>query len=105
MKIGGDFTKLAALEARYHKTCHASYIKQYTYTKKQNDLALCVNAFINFDNEYFNPLITSGGAVNMQTLLQKYQEQLIINGISTSDTEKCRAEELKNVSPARMVVA
>ena len=95
MKIGGDFTKLAALEARYHKTCHASYIKQYTYTKKQNDLALCVNAFINFDNEYFNPLITSGRAVNMLTLLQKYQEQLIINGISTSDTEKCRAEELK----------
>ena len=95
MKIGGDFTKLAALEARYHKTCHASYIKHNTNTKKQNDLALCDNAFINFDNEYFNPLITSGRAVNMQTLLQKYQEQLIINGISMSDTEKCRAEELK----------
>ena len=30
MKIGVDFTKLEALEARYHKTCHASNIKQYT---------------------------------------------------------------------------
>ena len=71
MKIGGDFTKLAALEARYHETCHTLYIKEYTYTKKQNDLALYDNPFINFDNEYFNQLIKSGRAVNMQTLLQK----------------------------------
>ena len=77
MKIGGDFTKLAALEVRYHKTCHASYIKQYTDTKKQNDLALYDNAFINFDNEYFNPLVKSGRVENEQTLLQKYQEQLM----------------------------
>ena len=54
MKIGGDFTELAALEASYQKTCHVSYIKQYTYTKKQNDRALYDNAFINFDIEYFN---------------------------------------------------
>ena len=73
MEIGGDFTKLAASEARYHKTCHASYIKQYTYTKKRNDLALYDNAFINFNNEYFNPLIKSRRAVNMRPLLQKYQ--------------------------------
>ena len=98
MKIGGDFTKLAALEGRYHKTCHASYIKQYTYTKKQNDLALYDNAFINFDNEYFNPLIKSGRAVNMRTLLQKYQEQLIINDISTSDAENYCTEKLKKTS-------
>ena len=95
MKIGGDFTKLVALEARYYKTCHASYIKQYTYTKKQNNLALYDNAFINSDNEYFNPLIKSGRAVNMRTLLQKYQEQLIINGISTSDAENYRVEKFK----------
>ena len=95
MKIGGDFMKLATLEARYYKTCHASYIKQYTYTKKQNDLVLYDNAFINFDNEYFNPLIESGRAVNMRTLLQKYQEQLLINDISTSDAENCRADKLK----------
>ena len=57
MKIGGDFTKLAALKARYHKTCHASYTKQYTYAKKQNDLVLHDNAFVNFENECFNPLI------------------------------------------------
>ena len=61
--------------------------------KKQNDLALYDNAFINFDNEYFNPLIKSGRAVNMGTSLQKYQEQLIINGISTSDAENYRAEK------------
>ena len=53
------------------------------------------NAFVNFDNEYFNPLIKTGRAVNMRTLLQKYQEQLLINGISTSDAENYRAEELK----------
>ena len=63
MKIGGDFTKLAALEARYHKTCHVSYIK-HTYTKKQNDLAVYDNAFINFDDKYFNPLIKSTAAVD-----------------------------------------
>ena len=95
MKIGGDFTKLAASEARYHKTCYASYIKYYNYTKKQNDLALYDNAFMNFENEYFNPLIKSGRAVNMRTLLQKHQEQFIINGISTSDAENYRAEKLK----------
>ena len=75
MKIGGDFTELAALEVSYQKTCHVSYIKQYTYTKKQNDRALYDNAFINFDIEYFNLLIKCGRAVNMRTLLQKYQEQ------------------------------
>ena len=75
MKIGGDFTELAALEARYQKTCHVSYIKQYTYTKKQNDRELYNNAFINFDIEYFFLLIKCGRAVNMRTLLQKYQEQ------------------------------
>ena len=95
MKIGGDFTKLTASEARHHKTCYASYIKYYNYTKKQNDLALYDNAFINFENEYFNPLIKSGRAVNTRTLLQKYQEQLIINGISTSHAENYRAEKLK----------
>ena len=52
------------------------------------------NAFVNFDNEYFNPLIKTGRAVNMRTLLQKYQEQLLINGISTSDAENYRAEKL-----------
>ena len=71
MKIGADFTKLATLEARYHKTSHASYVKQYIYTKKQNDLVLYDNAFINCDNKYFNPLIKSGRAANMQPLLQK----------------------------------
>ena len=95
IKIGGDFTKLATLESRYHKTCHASYIKRYTYTKKENDLALYNNAFINFDNKYFNPLIKSGRAVNMRTLLQKYQEQLLTNGISTSDAENYHSEKLK----------
>ena len=95
MKIGGDFTKLAVLEARYHKTCHALSIKQYNYTKKQNDLALYDNALINFHNVYFHPLIKSGRAINMRTLLQKYQEQHIINGISPSDAENYRAEKLK----------
>ena len=83
------------LESRYHKTCHASYIKRYTYTKKENDLALYNNAFINFDNKYCNPLIKSGRAVNMRTLLQKYQEQLLTNGISLSDAEHYHSEKLK----------
>ena len=79
----------------FRETCHASYTKQYTYSKKLNDLALYDNAFINFDNEYFNPLIKSGRAVNIRTLLQKYQEQLLIDGISKSDAENYRAEKLK----------
>ena len=33
----------------------------------------------------------------MRTLLQKYQEQIIINGISTSDAENYRAEKLKKL--------
>ena len=82
MKIGGDFTKLATLEVRYHKTCHALYIKQYADTKKQNDLALYDNAFINFDNEYFNPLVKSGRIENVPTLLQKYHEQLMVSHLS-----------------------
>ena len=53
MKVGSDFTKLASLEARYHKACHALYIKQYAYSRKQHDLGFCDNAFINFGNEYF----------------------------------------------------
>ena len=27
-KVGGDFSKLPALEARYHKNCHAAYTKR-----------------------------------------------------------------------------
>ena len=48
-----------------------------------------------FDKEYSNPLIKSGRAVNMRTLLQKYQEQFIINGIFLSDVKNYRAEKLK----------
>ena len=44
---------------------------------------------------YCNPLIKSGRAVNMRTLLQKYQEQLLTNGISTSDAEHYHSEKLK----------
>ena len=38
MKIGSDFTKFEALETSYHKTCHASYIKQYTLFQEINVL-------------------------------------------------------------------
>ena len=87
-------TKLAALGASYHKTYHACYLKQYAYKEKPNGVALYDAVLINLDSEYFNPLMKSGRTVNRQILLQKYQEQFIINNSTASDVEIYHAERL-----------
>ena len=38
LKVCGDFSKLPALEARYHKSCHAAYIKQAPPRKLMDSL-------------------------------------------------------------------
>ena len=37
-KVGGDFSKLPALEARYHKNCHAAYTKRSVENDSQKSL-------------------------------------------------------------------
>ena len=73
MKIGGDFSKLPALEARYHKDFHALYMKNKRSSsggKSPYDQA--------FDRlvDYLMPLLNNGRATEMSNLLDKYKEFL-----------------------------
>ena len=93
MKIGGDFSKLPALEARYHKDCHALYMKNKLSSsgrKSPYDEA--------FDRlvDYLMPFLNNGRATEMSNLLDKYKEFLSeIESEDDIDPNSYRTERLK----------
>ena len=93
MKIGGDFSKLPALEAQYHKDCHALYMKNKRSSsggKSPYDEA--------FDRlvDYLMPLLNNGRATEMSNLLDKYKEFLSeIESKDDIDPNSYRTECLK----------
>ena len=91
-KIGNDFSKLPALEARYHKECYASYLKpdQVTGTPVNNyDIA-----FQSF-KLYLDSKLNDNRAVTFDVLMEKFKECLIEAGISEIDSEKYQGKHLK----------
>ena len=71
MKIGGDFSKLSALEARYHNDCHALYMKNKR--SSSGGMSPYDEAFDRFV-DYLMPLLYNGRAIEMSNLLDKYKE-------------------------------
>ena len=59
-KVGGDFSKLPALEARYHKNCHAAYTKRSL--EKMTHKNHYDEAFLNF-TPYLDGLLNDFRAI------------------------------------------
>ena len=73
LKIGGDFSVLPALEARYHNKCHSAYIKSdYVNVGTSGEYDGAFNVFL----QYISPLLKSGRAVQMSSLTKKFKDIL-----------------------------
>ena len=72
-KIGYDFSKLPALEAKYHKNCYLSYFKSTETTNDKSTVHdICFSKLV---SEIDNDLIT-GRALSVNNLLARYKELL-----------------------------
>ena len=94
LKIGGDFSKLPALEARYHKECHSAYTKE-TFQKKYIDPSAYENAFEIFRTDFEKQILIEKRAVSMDKLLKKYRYCLIQCELMEEEAEKYEAKRLK----------
>ena len=73
LKIGGDFSKLPVYEARYHPSCYKLYMKPIERTPKiesSHDVAFSKLL------EYMDPVIESGRALSLKTLLSHFKDNL-----------------------------
>ena len=68
-KVGGDFSKLAALEARYHKNCNAAHTKRSV--EKMTHKNHYDEAFSDF-TPYLVDLLNDFRAIKLSSLLTKY---------------------------------
>ena len=93
MKIDGDFSKLPALEARYHKDCHALYMKnKLSSSGGKNPYDEAFDRLV----DYLVPLLYNGRATEMSNLLDKYKEFLSeIESEDDIDPTSYRTEHLK----------
>ena len=71
-KIGGNFEDLPALDAKYHLKCYVKYTKG---TKPSNELSVHDVAF-DILCDQINLQLEEGRAIELPTLLSKYQEIL-----------------------------
>ena len=69
-KIGGDFSRLPALEAKYHSRCYNAYMKKKEVS--QTEISVHQICFDMLTNEMDKHLST-GRALNIQDLLSKYK--------------------------------
>ena len=88
----GDFTKLIALEARYHKGCHSLYInvKKQSSTQSQSFYDDALHEMM----EDVMPELEMGKALDINNLLLKYQTHLT-KYLSDEDAHKYTRQKLK----------
>ena len=91
LKVGGDFSKLPALEARYHRACHAAYTKP-CYQKSKNYFDEAFETF----RIYFDKLLCDGRAVLMDILLKQYKVFLANSGQLVESLESYTIPKLKD---------
>ena len=93
MKIGGDFSKLPALEARYHKDCHPLYMKnKRSSSGRKSPYDEAFDCLV----DYLMPLLNNGRATEMNNLRDKYKEFLSeIESEDDIDPNSYRTEHLK----------
>ena len=96
LKIGGDFSKLPVYEARYHPSCYKLYMKPIERTPKiesSHDVAFSKLL------EYMDPVIESGRALSLKTLLSHFKDNLRdsdYQGYESYTTQKLKAKLLKH---------
>ena len=73
-KVGGDFSKLPAMEARYHKNCHAAYTKHSV--EKMTHKNHYDEAFSNF-----TPYLDDFRTIKLSSILTKYIDLLAESGL------------------------
>ena len=93
LKIGGDFSVLPALEARYHNKCHSAYIKSdYVKVGTSGEYDGAFNVFL----QYISPLLKSGRALQMSSLTKKFKDILREHSdVSEDQTNSFRTSTLK----------
>ena len=92
-KVGGDFSKLPALEARYHKNCHAAYTK--CSVEKMTHKNHYDEAFSNF-TPYLDELLNEFRAIKLSTILTKYINLLVESGLEEDTANNYVAQCLKD---------
>ena len=73
-KFGGDFSKLPAYDAKYHALCYKNYMKD-DKLKAQNVEPIHKTCFQLLVQE-INPTISSGRALSLVNLLERFKELL-----------------------------
>lgn len=73
LRIGGDFSKLPAFEAKYHPNCYKSFMRQQK--EEVNEKSVHDICFENFLIE-IDDILLSGRAVELQTLLERFKTYL-----------------------------
>ena len=93
LKVGGDFSKLPALEARYHRKCYVAYIKpNQSNINSESPHEVSFKEFIT----YFQQEMNNGKALNMTLLTEKYRDILRKqNYITEEDVMSYRTSKLK----------
>ena len=72
--IGGDFSKLPAIEAKYHRNCYNMYLKKTTTVKSKDTIHdICFKLLV---DEKVDPALSDGRALNINTLLTQFKEYL-----------------------------
>ena len=72
--IGGDFSKLPAVEAKYHRNCYNMYLKKTTTVKSKDTIHdICFKLLV---DEKVDPALSDGRALNINTLLTQFKEYL-----------------------------
>ena len=83
-KIGGDFSKLPAYDAKYHSTCYKAYMRSPEEKVEQSESPhdAAFNALV----EYIDPVLASGKAMTLTNLLVKYKRYLQDQGYENWDS-------------------
>ena len=92
-KVGGDFSKLPALEARYHKNRHAAYTKRSV--EKMTHKNPYDEAFSNF-TPYLDELLNDLRAIKLSSLLTKYIDLLVESGLEKDTANNYVAQHLED---------
>lgn len=81
LRIGGDFSKLPAFEAKYHATCYKTYMRDY----KDRDITIHELCF-DYLKKDISEILETGRAVELQSILSIYKVYLKENNYENFDS-------------------
>ena len=81
-RIGGNFSNLPALEAKYHSSCYKLYMKE---NKRQSESSVHEKCF-QLLTQYIDPLLADGRALSTKDLLETFKLYLRENEYDSYDS-------------------